>query len=370
MAITERYVSSTGVDTYANSTNPLTPMSWATMVANAAAGDRINVKSDGTYSRTTTTDALANNGTTTSPIIIRGYNSVIGDGYLGRTNGNGNLITTNMPLISYTTGRFNTTGTFVILESLNFSGNPSNPLVAVPSDSAARSCKAVNASTNAAAVAFSVGSRSILFDSDAELSGGSGGGSAVSCGSAAGCRIFANRIKGGPATGITGGTATPFICGNTIFESAGPNIAVTNTAGALVVVFNTVVSGTGDGIDVVANSTVSHFIAGNMITDNGGIGVDMNTAAGAAFLAYDRTRDNVGGATNLGTDWIGATSYGNVTTDTGGPSTDYVDSASDDFRLIAASPATSAGLPEEASIGALQRDQTEAASGASSYTFG
>lgn len=75
-AITERYVSSTGTDTYANSTSSSSPMSLATAITNAVANDRINIKADGTYS-------IASPGVTISaagPIFWRGYTSTIGDG--------------------------------------------------------------------------------------------------------------------------------------------------------------------------------------------------------------------------------------------------------------------------------------------------
>lgn len=75
-AITERYVSSTGTDTYANSTSSSTPMSLATAFANYAADDRINIKADGTYSIASSGVTLATNG----PSYWRGYTTTIGDG--------------------------------------------------------------------------------------------------------------------------------------------------------------------------------------------------------------------------------------------------------------------------------------------------
>lgn len=74
-AITERYVSSSGTDTYANSTNPATPMSFATAVANYAANDCIHVKADGTYPNTSGY-TFATNG----PSYWRGYTTTPGDG--------------------------------------------------------------------------------------------------------------------------------------------------------------------------------------------------------------------------------------------------------------------------------------------------
>lgn len=120
MARTTRYVSSSGTDTYANSTSSSTPMSLTTAFANASAGDDIYIKADGTYSRSAT-DTPANSGTAANPIRYIGYSSTITDGYQGRTNGNGALVTTSMPLISYSGGNYGLAGggrSFVIYESL------------------------------------------------------------------------------------------------------------------------------------------------------------------------------------------------------------------------------------------------------------
>jgi hypothetical protein len=99
-------------------------------------------------------------------------------------------------------------------------------------------------------------------------------------------------------------------------------------------------------------------IVNNMITDNGGYGIDGVEAAKAVFAAYNRTRDNTSGADNLATDWLAATKYGHVTTDTGGASTDYTNSGSNDYTLISASPAKGVGIWPYRDIGALQRQES------------
>lgn len=353
-AITERYVTDSGTDTYANSTNPVTPMSWATAIANAAAGDRINVKV-GTYSRTGTTDTFTNSGTATSPIIYRGYSSTIGDGYLGRTAG-GDLITTNMPTITYTTGRL-ATGGFTVLESLNVTAasTSGSGSVNVNTDSVAKSCLITTTGTNAASVACGLAARAVAFDCDIFLNSASGGNAAITV-TGASSRAIANRIKGGVAQGVVCSSSAVIIM-NTIFSSTGIGVAMTSTSGAPTIAFNTIVSGGGDGVDIITATTGLQCIVGNMITDNTGAGVDMVSTANSAFIAYMRTRDNSSAIANGG-DWITGTNYGAVTTDTGGASTDYVNAGGLDFRLIAASPATSAAMPASASMGALQRSQT------------
>lgn len=371
MALTDLYVSDAGAGAH-DGTTAGNAFSFTEMVADinlgGKAGNRYNViKGAGAIARTTTTDTISGSGTATSPVIIRGYTTTITDGYQGRTAGAG-LVTTNMPSITYTTGRMNMTGTFIILEALNISGAPSAAVVTLAGDSVAKSCAIVNSSTNAAASGINTaGNRTIFFDCDATLTGASGGNYALGM-QGNGAKAIANRVKGGPNMGILC-NATSVVILNTVYVSAGPVISMNSTGGGPLIAFNTVVGGTGDGIDIVTGTTGLQCIIGNMLTDNGGYGLDMVSAANAAFVAYNRTRDNTSGAINSGTDWVAATSYGNVTTDTGGAETDYTDSGSNDYRLIAASPATSAAQPASASIGALQRDQTSAGSTASAYAF-
>jgi len=126
MAFTDLYVTSAGAGDLSGS-DEANAMPWDTMVstivaagAGGSAGIRYNVK--GAVSRTTTTQTISGGGTATSPLVIRGYTTTIGDGYLGRTNGSGPLITTNMPGISYTTGTLTVSATLTIIESLNITG--------------------------------------------------------------------------------------------------------------------------------------------------------------------------------------------------------------------------------------------------------
>ena len=369
MALTELYVSSLAAGGGDGSEG--SPFTWAEMVtdinAGGKAGNRYNVKDDGTYSRTTTLDTISGSGSSTSPIIIRGYASSITDGYQGRTAGGG-LVTTNMPSITYSSGRLNVSGNWLILESLQVSATGVNAGAATIADNdVAVRCVFSNSNTAGSSRGLTAtGSRCIVFDNDISFTGASGGGSALNA-EALSARIIANRINGGVAPGILIASSAVALF-NTVFSGTIP-ISMQTTSGSPCIVFNTCVSGSGDGIDIVSGTTGLQCIIGNMITDNGGYGVDLNNAAVAAFIAYNRTRDNTSGAINLGTDWVSATSYGEVTTDTGGASTDYVDAGSNDYRLIAASPATSAAQPASASIGALQRDQTGSGGGATSFAY-
>src|SRR5260370_814616 len=99
MALIEKYVSALAGGS-GNGLSEGTAYTLTQMVTeiNAASGVgvRYNIKADGTYSRTSDDNVGGAAGTMASPIVLRGYKTVIGDGYLGR-NAAGALITTNMP---------------------------------------------------------------------------------------------------------------------------------------------------------------------------------------------------------------------------------------------------------------------------------
>lgn len=348
-------------------------MSWATfsdyMTAggsvNADGGERFNIDADSTYTLSAT-ETWANSGTSTSPIIIRGYKSSITDGYQGRTNDNGALVTTNMPTLAFgSTFRISHTGAWLIAESLNVTGSCSNYVITSAVDSAWVRCKVTNSSTNAAAGCVTLGNaaRSIVYDCDLLLDGASGGAYAILANQAS-TRMIANRINVVSSAAVGAGLASSAVfLNNTIYGSGGVGISTTSTSGAPTIVGNTIVGCGGDGIDIVTGTTALQSIIGNMITDNTGNGIDMVSAANAGFLAYNRLRDN-SASINSGTDWVTATSYGHVDSGTtGDTSTDYENYAGNDFRLKATSPATSAGSPAKASIGANQRDQTSSGGG-------
>lgn len=324
------------------------------------AGNRYNFK--GSTSRTTTTDTLTGDGTSTSPVIIRGYATAIGDGFQGRTSGNGALVTTNMPTVTYTTGRLSAAGAnWIIYESISISGGPSAALLAIGTNCCVKSCQIVNSSTNAAAQGLSSDANCVIFDNDVTMSGASGGQFAISL-SSTDSRVIANRVDGGPCVGIrVGGRAV--VVDNLIFSSAGVGISITATAAISYISGNTIVGGSTSGIEIVTGTTVLQCIINNMITDNGGYGIDGVSAANAIFAAYNRTRDNTSGADNLATDWLAATKYGHVTTDTGGAETDYTAAGSDDYTLISASPAKGAGWWSYRDIGAFQRQEAAGGGG-------
>ncbi len=366
-AITEWYVNDAGSGTGAGTTEA-NAMSFTTftdfMVTGgthtAAAGDRFNIKGAIT-ARTTTVDTWVNGGTITSPVIVRGYNSTIGDlTSLARTNGNGPLVTTNYPTISYTTGSINVTGNFMLFEALSVTSAPTSTANICTfklsgTDLVVKRCAIVNSGTTTGESAVTcVNTIDAVIDSDLTLSGASGG-NFYALDMQSTDLAYGNRIKGGASNGGIRCDNAAVIVRNTIFVSTGIGIKTNNTGGNDRIFDNTIVGGGADGINVLTGTVHLQFIGNNMITDNTGDAIDFVNTTNGGVTFNQRTRDNATACNNCG-DWLTATNYDSVTTDTGGPETDYVSAGTPNFnyQLIYGSPATNVGTPLYADIGALQ----------------
>lgn len=364
MAITERYVNSAGSGS-ADGSSEANAMSYATFLDymitggsfTAAAGDRFNIIQD-TYARTTTTDTWVNGGTATSPVIIRGYKTTITDGYQGRTNGSGPLVTTNMPSITYTTGRLTITGNFIILESLNITGAPSNSTVSLTAANYLVHCVVANTGTNASSEAVfcgSSGAPAACFDCDMTFSGASGGRGAVSLGNNA-SSLIGCRIKGGVIRGVRVASNVHSLIEGCVIYGSTNGIETLATSAGMTVRNCTIVGNSNDGINIITGTTVSQVLIGNLITDNTQYGINGVAAGNAIFAAYNRL-DRNGTATNLATDWLAATSYGHNTT-SATQANEYESYAGNDFRLKSTSPAKGAGFFPYMDLGAIQRQES------------
>ncbi len=241
---------------------------------------------------------------------------------------------------------------------MNFSSANSASVITPGNDTLMIYLKVANSSTNAAASGVTVSTRNVLYNSDVDLTGASGGTQGVLVGSASAtldsCRV--KVVSTCPAV-ITLSSAVVF--GNTIYGSGGIGISMNTNSGCPFIRNNTIVGCAGDGIDIVTGTTTPQHIFGNLITDNTGVGIDATTTAVAVWSINNRFRDN-SAATNSGTDWL-SVDNARITTDTGGPETDYTASGSSDYSLIHLSPATNANEPKYSSIGALQRASAGAA---------
>ncbi len=332
----------------------------------AAAGDRYNVKA-GTYSLSASS-TFSNDGTTASPIVIRGFNSTPGDlDEQGRIGGTGDLDTTNFPSIEFgSTYRFaGASATLVHYMNLKFTGAPNATLADFGSNCFVHQVYADNTSTGANAVAIAIDSNSVVATCDGKLSGGSGGLGAFrfngSPGTCLDCRCIMSSNHG--FLGLA--TVGMMVCvGCVAANCGGDGFAYTGTtAGSNWLLINCTSQGnTGNGVSHgnAAFTYMSRFI-NCMVTDNGGYGFKSNysgTAQLAAVFLNCRTRDNTSGISDGFTDWKSSSERGAVTIDTGGEETDYTNAGSDDYSLISTSPAKGAGIPTNIDIGALQRQET------------
>lgn len=367
MAITEKYVTA---DAEGGGDGSLeTPWTLTEALAAAAPGDRINIKK-GTYSRSpgSEEETLTNNGTVTSPIILRGYNTTPGDGFLGRVDDNGALILTNMPTLAYAAGKYLTLKKFTIIESCIVTGNVANAVIHIGGDSAVTRCKIVNAA-DGQNVAFCLDAyaqtNQIIYNNDIELSGASGTNCVCvnQASSVDNVRIVANHIKANYGIGIYVNSGDVFISKNIIYSSA-YGIFQGGTPGPLCIVDNTILANAASGqagISLIDGSSVAAFIVDNLITDCATYGILAADDDIAIFAAHNRLDRNTSGATSGASDWLAATSYSHdITAVT--VAEEYEDVATGDFSLKSTSPAIAAGIPAYDDIGALQRSGVATAS--------
>jgi hypothetical protein len=326
MAIQERYVASDGDNTDAQATfNAATSLAAACSLTvalkYAVAGDRVHIaqgKCNGTAgayaSRGGTSDTPTNSGTATSPVIFHGAKL---DGTLivpSRTNGNGPLVTTDYPVLTWSTGGL-TTKAFTVFRCLNLTSEKNGATVADTANTHISSCVINNFGTGASARALSLANAGTGINNDISLTSASGGAAAlfISFG-----RVFFNRItcSGGntcPVVVASSTSANPIIQNNLIYGGAGVGISSTLTTGYETIVGNTIVDNAGSGIYFAAGNLALNTVINNQITDNGGYGIEAAEAACAIYWTNNRITRNTSGDTNGAADWLAATGFGNVT---------------------------------------------------------
>jgi len=361
MALTERYVTTTGSGTYAGSTNIGTPMSITTAFTNAVAGDRINIKS-GTYTISTT--QAAGVGTSTGPIVWRGYNTSPGDlDVISRNNANGTLNTTNFPVLDFsgtagtrlTSSNFNN---FMNLDiRINFNGNG----FVTANDCVVYNCKVTNSGTTTS-IAMYLGQRTLAYGCDAYATGASTR-AAIGTQDTQGFIAIGCRADGGVGSGFyvatTTGTGVIAFCVVSNCKTRGVEIV----SGPWLVMNTTIAKpysgATGSGVYVTSGNTFRNTIVNNHITDLAAYGIDPVATTNAVFAAYNRTRDNTSGAVNLsGTSNSLLASILNHVTSGSGASSDYVDNTNSNFNLLSSAPGKAAAQPLYLDMGALQRQES------------
>lgn len=377
MAFTERYVSALAGGGGSGTSG--SPWTWAEMLTNANAGDRVNVKADGTYSRTSSSDVFTNAGTSASPIVIRGYGSAIGDADDDGRDVNTALDTTNMPTITYTAGgRLNNSAkSYIIFQNLIISGSGSlnSPVLNLQDYGRAVRCKITNQDTGgSSAICVNLsGSNAWCIDCDL-INIASTASSALTCSSSAGsgaidCRM---RCTNGSAVSVTSSQCNLTNC--LLYGSVDAIKSTSATAVHIVAVNCTIQGNSSDGYENSNNNVAGIPIFVNCtFTDNGGY--DINSLySGTANLAYleyyCHHRDYTSGKSNGFANAIVANQIDQGAT--GNQATDYIDYANGNFRPVKDSPIAQAGIPQYASIGAFQRRENvpAAADVKSGVTYG
>jgi hypothetical protein len=348
MAITEKYASSAGAGSN-NGTSEANAWSFATMLTSATAGDRINFKGNHTF---TGNHSFTNAGTATSPIILRGYSSTIGDcSALGRTNGNGALVTTGMPVFSQDLYQL-TMPAMSVLEAVVCSSSTRNgPLVSVGNFSALFRCRFANSGTGGSAAAVDLGgTNAFAVDCDAVMSGASGGSYCLRCSS--GNWVVGCRIDGGVVPAATLSSVGTFV--NCVIIGGTDCVIINNTGNPAALINCTLVGGSSDGLHIVTGNIRNPLVINCLITDNGAYGLYGVDAGTALFAVGNRIDRNTTAASSGATDWLSAfAGFNNTTSAT--QSNEFPGYGSDDFRLGSSSPARGIGIPSYLDVGALQR---------------
>lgn len=347
MALTEKYVTVAGAGLHDGSSE-LNAWTFAEMIAaNPAAGSRINIKS-GSYSEGITTIP---SGTAAAPLILRGYNSTIGDLDIQGRNADGTLNTTNMP--DFTLTGLWTPGAFCIFQNLDVTGALSSALIgsAVNDNFSFISCRVVNTQNNLSARSVQGDNGINAYNCDFECTGAAHI-TVVDCDTTH--DFYACRFKGVDTDALLSCEDGAIdSCAFIGIGKTGGNTGIQFLAtSAKIKVKNCTFYNLTTAISFpnLVNSH-HHQLVNNICTDCGEFvnSLYSATAAHGAILINNRTRDNTSANTGLEIVEIGS-----ITTDTGGAETDYVNAAAGNLRLISTSPAKATAMPAYMDCGAYQ----------------
>jgi len=334
MAYTERYTTVAGGGAH-DGTSEANAWTWAEMrVVSHSPGDKINIKA-GSYG--TVTGFTSPAGDATQQIIYSGYNSVIDDLDNQGNNADGSLNTTNFPTI--TLSSIITPAVFNVFQNLLISASLTTaPIYTTANDGwCIKSCLIIQTGTG----------YGVRGDNAVALIGATFRCTNTSHNTVADFDRFPSiqgcRFEGTEAGAILLNFEDGVVDGNA-FSGPSDAIAITFTGNsALTTIKNNTVYGCGTAIRL-PNIAVAFpaVIMNNHITDNA-VYIDnpySATANNVCLEVNNRTRDNTVARTGIGDNLR----VGEVTTDTGGWATDYVDAPNGDITLIPAAPAIDSGL--------------------------
>lgn len=326
------------------------------------AGDIVYIVAAGGTINRTTADAPTRDGGSASPIAIVGCYQTPGDLDVPTYNTDGTLDTTRFPLISFTgSGRLNAGGADgTVYRNLRVRANINADAMTMGSNCAAINCCVENASTGNFAQAIALGTIGDIINTDAVLTGGSGG---YSCINTSGGDITGCHVLGGYTRGVYVGGSGASVTGCTIVgNGSGVGIdfaSTTSTHEQPSIKRNTIVNW-ATGVQVASSPyTRLMQVVNNSITGcTTGIKSLYDATAQVPILC---TNNRLRNATNLdGFDnWYAATGgdASNVVT-AGSDAGDYANPAAGDYRIKPGSPGATAGargIPAGASAVASSR---------------
>lgn len=354
MALTEKYASVAGAGAHDGSSEANAWTMAEAITNGTTAGWRVNFKA-GSYSQGA---ATIPSGTTSAPIVWRGYNSTIGDlDDLGRS-ADGTLNVTNFPVLTIT--GVLVLGANQVLQNFDVTGALSSTLLGGNANdnwSVVR-CKITNTQNNASA-------RCLIGDNGCTLFG-----SDLYCSGAAHASVFDTdqeawiedcRFRGTSTSAlVTVDWATvqhSLFWGNA--SAVGMVYQSANASGSAALHGNTFY-GIGTGVTFPDLTPVTvHNLTNNHVTDCSKWIDNLHSATATITVIekYNRIRDVTTPRTGVETITIGE-----VTTDTGGAATDYVDAGNGNFYLIAGAPGRASGMGG-VDIGAYQSAASGGGSG-------
>jgi len=299
--------------------------------------ERTNVQSDAGYSLGA--DAFTNVGTVFDFIVMRGYNTTIGDLEGQGRNSDGTLDTTNFPAITLT-GLLNPSA-FCFVQNLAFTGALNSALIGNNNTDnfGIISCELINTTSGANARCVQLDNNCTFINSDFECSGTTHN---IIVDLDIEPTVFGCRFEvtaNGAITSIRGS----FI-GN-VFIGDGSSVAIdfqSRSSPPLEVIGNTIFDW-GTAIQFINTAPVTNVhIINNHVTDCTNYINDLHSATDSTpiFEFNTRTRDNTTPRTGVGDGF----NVSEVTTDTGGSETDYTNAAAGDLSLIIGAPGVDAGL--------------------------
>lgn len=280
MAFTERYVSVAGGGAH-DGTSEANAWTLAEGITNEAAGQRVNVKA-GTYTNTTNDRTLAATGLTTAPIWWRGYKTAIGDMDGADTSHGTFMAGTEIPALSFTTGRFGVTGSHHIVSNIDDQGaQVTNGQLRMATGAAIRfhrvrvECTAANANGRAVSGA----SADVIFDRCWFKSTSSAPVVEIS--------VTRNTLLGSVLTGGSNGLvltgANVILAQSCIFDNCGGDAIRSSISSGLYVINCSIYSPASDGIELTALPG-SGIITGNIFSDCGGVAINNSSGANTNLL--------------------------------------------------------------------------------------